>query len=106
MTTSDTVEAFDIGRIDEVIHGRLRLGVMAYLSGVGTADFNELKARLQATDGNLSVHLRKLEEAGFVAISKSFQGRKPLTRATMTNAGRDAFVAYLDAMSGLTSGAR
>lgn len=106
MTTSDTVEAFDIGRIDEVIHGRLRLGVMAYLSGVGTAGFNELKARLQATDGNLSVHLRKLEEAGFVAISKSFQGRKPLTRATMTNAGRDAFVAYLDAMSGLTSGAR
>lgn len=106
MTASDVTEAFDIARIDEVIHGRLRLGVMAYLSGVGTADFNELKTRLQATDGNLSVHLRKLEEAGFVAISKSFQGRKPLTRATMTNAGRDAFVAYLDAMSGLTSGAR
>ena len=103
---SDTVEDFDIGRIDEVIHGRLRLGVMAYLSGVGTADFNELKARLQATDGNLSVHLRKLEDAGFVEIAKSFQGRKPLTRVTMTNTGRDAFVAYLDTMSGLTSGAR
>jgi DNA-binding transcriptional ArsR family regulator len=54
----------------------------------------------------LSVHLRKLEEAGFVEISKSFQGRKPLTRATMTNTGRDAFVAYLDAMSNLTAGVR
>ena len=106
MTATDTVDAFDIGRIDEVIHGRLRLGVMAYLSGVGTADFNELKARLQATDGNLSVHLRKLEDAGFVEIAKSFQGRKPLTRVTMTNTGRDAFVAYLDAMSGLTVGVR
>ena len=104
-TAGDTAEDFDIGRIDEVIHGRVRLGIMAYLSGVESADFGELKARLQTTDGNLSVHLRKLEEAGFVAVSKSFQGRKPLTRATMTEAGRDAFVAYLDAMSGLV-GAR
>ena len=101
----DAGDDFDIGRIDEVIHGRLRLGIMAYLSGVGTADFNTLKTRLQTTDGNLSVHLRKLEEAGFVEVAKSFQGRKPLTRATMTEAGRDAFVAYLDAMSGLV-GAR
>jgi len=50
------------------------------------------------------VHLRKLEEAGFVAVSKSFQGRKPLTRASMTEAGRDAFLAYLDAMSALVAG--
>jgi DNA-binding MarR family transcriptional regulator len=102
-TAEDTAGAFDIGRIDEVIHGRLRLGIMAYLSGAGTADFNELKTRLQATDGNLSVHLRKLEEAGFVEVSKSFQDRKPLTRATMTEAGRNAFIAYLDAMSALAS---
>lgn len=94
---------FDIGRIDDIIHGRVRLGIMAYLAGVGSADFNELKTRLQATDGNLSVHLRKLEEAGFVAVSKSFQGRKPLTTAAMTEAGRDAFLAYLDAMSGLVA---
>ena len=100
-TAGDTADAFDIGRIDEVIHGRVRLGIMAYLSGVGTADFNELKARLQTTDGNLSVHLRKLEEAGFVAVSKSFNGRKPLTEASLTDQGRDAFVAYLDAMAGL-----
>lgn len=92
---------FDIARIDEVIHGRIRLGIMAYLSGAETADFNTLKARLQTTDGNLSVHLRKLEEAGFVAVSKSFNGRKPLTEASLTEEGRSAFVAYLDAMAGL-----
>ena len=93
---------FDINRIDEVIHGRIRLGIMAYLAGAERADFNTLKARLQTTDGNLSVHLRKLEDAGFIAVTKSFQGRKPLTEAVMTEAGRDAFVAYLDAMAGLT----
>lgn len=92
---------FDIGRIDEVIHGRIRLGIMAYLSGADTADFNTLKARLQTTDGNLSVHLRKLEEAGFVMVEKSFIGRKPLTQARLTDAGRAAFVAYLDAMAAL-----
>ena len=92
---------FDIARIDEIIHGRIRLGIMAYLSGAETADFNTLKARLQTTDGNLSVHLRKLEEAGFIAVSKSFNGRKPLTEASLTEDGRTAFVAYLDAMAGL-----
>ena len=92
---------FDINRIDDVIHGRIRLGIMAALSGVETADFNTLKARLATTDGNLSVHLRKLEEAGFVEVIKSFQGRKPLTTAKMTEPGRKAFVAYLDAMHGL-----
>lgn len=94
-------EDFDITRIDDVIHGRVRLGIMAVLSGVETADFNTLKARLQTTDGNLSVHLRKLEDAGFVAVTKRFEGRKPLTEASMTPSGRKAFVAYLDAMQGL-----
>jgi DNA-binding HxlR family transcriptional regulator len=92
---------FDIGRIDDVIHGRVRLGIMAALSGVECADFGTLKARLQTTDGNLSVHLRKLEEAGFVAVTKRFVGRKPLTEASMTETGRKAFLAYLDAMAGL-----
>lgn len=92
---------FQIADIDEVIHGRVRLGIMAYLSGADTADFNELKTRLQVTDGNLSVHLRKLEDAGFVEVLKSFQGRRPLTRARLTDAGRKAFVDYLDAMARL-----
>jgi DNA-binding MarR family transcriptional regulator len=97
------MDDFSIDGIDEVIHGRLRLGVMAYLASHGGADFNELKARLKTSDGNLSVHLRKLEEAGYVAIDKSFAGRKPLTRATLTPDGRAAFVAYLDAMSKLVA---
>lgn len=96
-------EAFDINRIDDVIHGRVRLGIMAILSGVESADFNTLKTRLQATDGNLSVHLRKLEDAGFVAVTKRFEGRKPLTEAAMTPSGRRAFIAYLDAMQGLVN---
>jgi DNA-binding MarR family transcriptional regulator len=92
---------FDIAKIDEIIHGRLRLGIMAYLSTAEEAEFNELKCRLQTSDGNLSVHLRKLEEAGYVTIKKSFAGRKPLTRARLTEKGRTAFVAYLDAIEKL-----
>jgi DNA-binding MarR family transcriptional regulator len=95
---------FDIGGIDEVIHGRLRLGVMAFLAGAESADFNQLKARLGATDGNLSVHLKKLEEADYVAIDKSFQGKKPLTQVRLTDEGRKAFIRYLDAMAKLVNG--
>lgn len=96
---------FDIGGIDDVIHGRLRLGIMAYLASAEVADFNELKALLQATQGNLSVHLRKLEDAGYVEIEKSFLGRKPLTRIRITVSGRKAFAAYLAAMSRLVDSA-
>lgn len=96
--------AFDIGKIDDVIHGRLRLGIMAYLASAEVADFNELKTLLEATQGNLSVHLRKLEDAGYVAIDKSFLNRRPLTRVRMTPAGRAAFTAYLEAMGRLVGG--
>ena len=92
---------FDPSVIDEVIHGRIRLGVMAYLADVEVADFNTLKAALSATPGNLSIQLRKLEDAGYVAIEKSFVRRKPLTRARITPAGRKAFAAYLDAIGKL-----
>ena len=100
------MDPFDIDGIDEVIHGRLRLGVMAWLVGHEEADFNDLKGRLKATDGNLSVHLRKLEEAGYVAIAKSFVDRKSLTRVRLTSAGREAFIAYLAAMESLVAEAR
>jgi DNA-binding MarR family transcriptional regulator len=100
------MDEFDIEKIDEVIHGRVRLGVMAYLSGAGSADFNGLKNRLQLTDGNLSAHLRKLEDAGFVEIQKAFVGRKPQTTILITDPGRNAFAAYLDAMARLVDGAR
>jgi DNA-binding MarR family transcriptional regulator len=92
------VAAFDINAIDEVIHRRVRLGIMAYLVGAGSADFATLKAKLDTTDGNLSVHLRKLEEAGYLSVTKSFRARKPLTEVTLTEAGRKAFADYLDAL--------
>ena len=92
---------FDISGLDDVIHGRVRLGVVAYLASAEVADFTELKDLLEVTQGNLSVHLRKLEEAGYVAIDKSFVGRKPLTRVRLTDAGRSAFSNYLKAMGRL-----
>ena len=93
--------AYDIGKIDEVIHGRLRLGVMAYLANAEVADFNELKSVLEVTQGNLSVQLRKLEEAEYVAIEKGYLGRKPRTQVRITAAGRKAFAVYLDALGKL-----
>lgn len=93
--------SFDIGKLDDVIHGRVRLGVMAYLAESEVADFTELKNLLDVTQGNLSVHLRKLEEANYVSIDKSFIDRKPLTRVRMTDEGRAAFKAYLEAIAKL-----
>lgn len=92
------MDDFNIERIDDVIHGRLRLGVMAYLSTAGSADFTTLKQKTQSSDGNLSVQLRKLEEAGYVEITKAFVGKKPQTTVILTDAGRAAFVTYLEAM--------
>ncbi|MDO9586912.1 MAG: transcriptional regulator [Brevundimonas sp.] len=96
----------DLGRIDEVIHGRMRLGIMVYLSDADAdaADFTELKTVLEATQGNLSVHLKTLEKAGYVAIDKSFRDNKPLTRVSITREGRRAFSAYLDAIGSLIGG--
>lgn len=91
----------DIGRIDDVIHGRVRLGIMAYLTSTESAEFNELKAALDTTQGNLSIHLTKLEEAGYVEIVKSFLGRKPNTRVHLTKAGRKAFAQYLKVIAEL-----
>ncbi|MFM7778968.1 MAG: winged helix-turn-helix domain-containing protein [Alphaproteobacteria bacterium] len=93
--------AFDINTIDEVIHGRVRLGILAYLVGAGSADFGTLKARLDTTDGNLSVHLRKLEETGYVTVTKSFRARKPLTEVALTEPGRQAFAEYVQALGAL-----
>lgn len=92
---------FDIGKIDEVIHGRIRLGVMAYLMAAGLADFTTLRNKLETTDGTLSVHLRKLDDAGYISIHKSFRDRKPLTEARLTPKGAEAFKRYLDAIGRL-----
>ncbi|MEM1147303.1 MAG: transcriptional regulator [Pseudomonadota bacterium] len=92
---------FDHAQIDDVIHGRLRLGIMAYLSTASPAIFGELKAKVGATDGNLSTHLRKLEDAGYVRQEKRFVGRRPQTRVFLTDAGRQAWLAWIDQMQGL-----
>lgn len=94
----------DLGKIDDVIHGRMRLGIMVYLADVETAEFTELKTVLEATQGNLSVHLKKLEEADYVAIEKSFRDNKPLTQISITPQGRRAFAAYLEAIGNLIGG--
>jgi DNA-binding MarR family transcriptional regulator len=91
-------DGFDIGKIDEVIHGRIRLGIMAYLMAAEVADFTALKVKLETTDGTVSVHMRKLEDAGYVSIEKTYKGRRPLTRIRLTPVGREAFRAYLDAI--------
>jgi DNA-binding MarR family transcriptional regulator len=82
----------------------MRLGIMVYLADVEAADFTELKTVLEATQGNLSVHLKKLEEAGYVSIDKSFKDNKPLTRISITPEGRAAFAAYLEALGRLIGG--
>ena len=87
-----------LAEVVEIAYADLRQSLEG---GVKTGDFNELKAALGATQGNLSVHLRKLEEAGHIAIDKSFVDRKPLTRARITESGRAAFAAYLEAISKL-----
>ncbi len=92
---------FNIREIDDVIHSRVRLGVMAYLMASGKADFNTLKAKLETTDGTLSVHLRKLEDAGYIVVDKSSRNRRPLTEARLTAAGRRAFRVYLNAIAKL-----
>ena len=96
---------FDHTGFDDVIHGRLRLGVVAYLASVESALFTELRDKVGATDGNLSAHIAKLEEAGYVAVVKSFSGRKPQTRLTLTNRGRTAWYNWLDRIEKLTRAA-
>ncbi|MCB2114178.1 MAG: transcriptional regulator [Parvularculaceae bacterium] len=92
---------FDYREIDDVIHGRVRLSVMAYLSGADAADFNELKAKIGGTDGNLSVHLRKLEDAGYVSVRKTFRDRKPRSICRLTAKGREAWIAYIERLQAL-----
>lgn len=97
---------FDHAAIDDVVHGRIRLGILAYLAAVDSALFAEVRDRVGATDGNLSAHLRKLEEAGYVRVDKSFVGRRPQTKLSLTAAGRTAFGAWLTRMERLRDAAR
>lgn len=87
--------------LDRLIHERLRLGIVSALAANASLSFNDLKKLLATTDGNLSVHARKLEEAGYVDCSKSFEGRMPKTEYSLTATGRKAFEKYLNHMEAL-----
>ena len=87
--------------LDRLIHERVRLGIVSALAVNDSLSFNELKALLKTTDGNLSVHARKLEEASYVTCTKSFEGRIPKTEYRLTAAGRRALEHYLDHMEAL-----
>jgi DNA-binding HxlR family transcriptional regulator len=84
--------------LDPVIHSRVRLAVLSLLLSLKSVDFNYLKKMTETTDGNLSTHLTKLEEAGYISIAKSFRGKKPLTTCSLTEKGRKAFAGYLKAL--------
>jgi DNA-binding HxlR family transcriptional regulator len=87
--------------LDRLIHERMRLGIVSALAANSSLTFNDLKKLLRTTDGNLSVHARKLEEAGYVACTKSFEGRVPKTEYTLTESGRKALEKYLNHMEAL-----
>ena len=84
--------------INDLIHGRVRLAAMAYIAGAGDADFTSIKKAVNTSDGNMSVHLRKLEDAGYLAVTKGYNERKPQTIYALTDAGRAAWHEYLEKM--------
>ncbi len=92
--------------LDRLIHERIRLGIVSALAVNRSLTFNELKALLKTTDGNLSVHARKLEEADYIACTKSFAGRMPKTEYRLTAAGRRALERYLNHMEALIRATR
>jgi DNA-binding MarR family transcriptional regulator len=105
LADSSAVET-SLPHLDRVIHERMRLGIVSALAVNDSLTFNELKKLLQTTDGNLSVHARRLEEAKYVDCEKSFEGRMPKTAYRLTAAGRKAFERYLDHMEALIQAMR
>jgi DNA-binding MarR family transcriptional regulator len=87
--------------LDRLIHERIRLGIISALAANSSLSFNDLKRLLKTTDGNLSVHARKLEDAGYIACTKSFEGRMPRTEYALTASGRKALEKYLNHMEAL-----
>jgi len=106
--TADTPEATPIPalELDRLIHERVRLAIVSALAVNESLAFNELKDMLALTDGNLSVHARKLEEAGYVQCTKKFEGRVPRTEFRLTDEGRGALGRYLDHMEAIIQAVR
>lgn len=98
-------DAFPV-ELDRIIHERIRLGIVSALAAGEMLSFNALKTLLNTTDGNLSVHARKLEDAGYITTIKSFDDRTPRTEYELTRAGRSALEGYLDQMERIIQAAR
>jgi len=92
---------FDYQQLDEIIHSRIRLAIIAVLITVDEAEFIFLRDKVNATDGNLSTHLKKLDEAGYIAVNKSFENKKPVSRYLLTQKGRKAFEIYVERLEKL-----
>jgi DNA-binding HxlR family transcriptional regulator len=92
--------------LDRLIHERMRLAIVSALAVNDRLSFNDLKQLLETTDGNLSVHARKLEDAGYIACTKSFEGRLPRTEYRLTASGRGALGRYLDHMEAIIRATR
>ena len=100
-TPISEVAARETSGLDRLIHERMRLGIVSALAANESLTFVELKTLLDATDGNVSIHARKLEEAGYISCTKSFEGRVPRTEYKLTPSGRKALTKYLDHMEAL-----
>lgn len=92
---------FDYQQLDDIIHSRIRLAIMALLVSVDEAEFTFIREKIQATDGNLSVHLKKLEDAGYISVKKSFINRKPSSAYRITGKGHTAFEKYVERLEKL-----
>jgi DNA-binding MarR family transcriptional regulator len=95
-----------VEELDPLLHERGRLAIVSVLAAVDRMTFTELRDHLEMTDGNLSVHLQKLEEKGYVAIDKQFVGRRPQTSCRLTKAGRQAFARYLNHLEAIVQQGR
>ncbi len=95
------MKQYDYQQLDEIIHSRIRLAIMALLVSVERAEFTFIRDTIRTTDGNLSVHLRKLEETGYVRMHKRFIERKPATAYSITPKGREAFERYIDRLESM-----
>ena len=92
---------FDYQQLDEIIHSRIRLAIMSVLISMDEADFNFIKEKINATDGNLSVHLKKLEDAEYLSVQKEFLDKKPHSLYKITKKGKTAFEKYIEQLEKL-----
>jgi len=94
---------YDHASIDEILHSRVRLAIVAFLAGANTAEFSAVRDAIRTTDGNTSVHLRKLEDAGYIAVRKHFVARRPQSLYALTPRGRQALLDYIAHLETLLS---